>query len=68
MSAIHVAGSSVGAAIVGGAGISHKGVVKELATTGVDHTTFLIALGAVLVVAGLLLLGLIRRHSVTGGS
>lgn len=41
-------------------------VVQELARTGVDFTTLLAVLGALMVLAGLLLVGLTRRHGTRG--
>lgn len=66
MSAIHLAGGGVAAAVIGSAGaskVSGHQVARELAATGVGHVTFLLVLAALLLLAGLLALGLVRRHA-----
>lgn len=63
-----ISGGGTGAGVVGATSINSSSmnhpVVASLAFTGAGHTAVLLVVSILLLVAGVLLLGLSRRHSV----
>lgn len=57
-----ISGGGTGAGVVGASSINHP-VVASLAFTGAGHAAVLLVVSILLLVAGVLLLGLSRRHT-----